>query len=186
MDLTFVSTNVGKYREVRSILSEYGVRVGWTRRELPEVQAKRLEPVVRAKLVATSGLGPRVLVEDSGLFVPALGGFPGVYSSYALGTIGLDGLLRLVRGRPRPAVFRSVAGVRIGDQRWLRAGECLGRLAPSARGTHGFGYDPIFVPEGERQTFGELGLEVKNRRSHRARSIHGIGRLLRNLETRRT
>jgi XTP/dITP diphosphohydrolase len=181
MDLTFVSTNAGKFREVRTILAGYGVKVRWMRRELPEVQAERLESVVQAKLAVAAGLAPRVLVEDSGLFIPALAGFPGVYSAYALQTIGLDGILRLLRGRERRATFRAVAGLSIGARRWMRAGECRGRIADRVRGTHGFGYDPIFIADGVTQTFGEIEPEEKNRRSHRAQAIRRMGRLLQSL-----
>jgi XTP/dITP diphosphohydrolase len=182
MDLTFVSTNAGKFREVRSILSEYGVTVRWSRRELLEIQADDLESVVGAKLTAAAARGRRVLVEDSGLFIPALGGFPGVYSAYALHTIGLGGVLQLLRGRPRGAAFRTVAGLSLGSRRWMRAGEVRGRIAVGPKGTHGFGYDPIFIADGETRTFGQLAPAEKNRRSHRAQAIHRIGRLLRTLE----
>jgi XTP/dITP diphosphohydrolase len=182
MDLTFVSTNAGKFREVQAILAEYDVGVAWLRRELQEIQANRLESVVRPKLAEASKLAPRVLVEDSGIFIAGLGGFPGVYSAYALHTIGLEGILRLLRGRPRGAMFRAVAGVSLGTDSWMRAGECRGRIASRIRGTHGFGYDPIFIPDGETRTFGELDMSEKNRRSHRAQAIHRVGRLLRRLE----
>ncbi|MGC2288333.1 MAG: non-canonical purine NTP pyrophosphatase [Thermoplasmata archaeon] len=182
MDLTFVSTNAGKFGEVRRILTEYGVKVRWSRRALPEVQAERLETVVGAKLAAAEHIGDRVLVEDSGLFLPSLDGFPGVYSAYAFNTIGLEGVLRLLRGRGRRATFRTVAGLSIGARRWIRTGECRGRIADHPRGSHGFGYDPIFIPEGEQRTFGQLDLVEKNRRSHRAHAIHRIGRLLRTLD----
>jgi XTP/dITP diphosphohydrolase len=182
MDLTFVSTNAGKFREVETILAEYDISVRWLRRELQEIQADRLESVVKAKLAEAATLAPRVLVEDSGVFIPGLGGFPGVYSAYALHTIGLEGILRLLRGRPRGAVFRAVAGVSLGAGRWMRAGECRGRIADRIRGSHGFGYDPIFIPDGETRTFGQLEMAEKNRRSHRAQAIHRVGRLLQRLE----
>jgi XTP/dITP diphosphohydrolase len=182
MHLTFVSTNEGKFREVRSILADYGVRVHWKRQPLPEVQASRLESVVEAKLGAAERLGRRVLVEDSGLFIPSLGGFPGVYSAYVLNTIGLEGLLRLVRGRERHATFLTVAGLSVGRRRWLRRGECVGRIADRPQGGHGFGYDPIFIADGETRTFGQLAPSEKNRWSHRARAIHRVGRLLRSFE----
>jgi XTP/dITP diphosphohydrolase len=182
MDLTFVSTNAGKFHEVRSILEGYGVTVRWSRRELPEIQADDLESVVGAKLKAAALREPRVLVEDSGLFIPALGGFPGVYSAYALDTIGLGGVLQLLQGRSRRAAFRTVAGLSLGSRRWIRAGTVQGRIAKRPRGTHGFGYDPIFIPNDESRTFGQLETAEKNRRSHRAQAIHRIGRLIDSLE----
>jgi XTP/dITP diphosphohydrolase len=185
MDLTFVSTNAGKFQEVRAILAGYSVRVRWSHHELPEIQSDRLETVVEAKLKAAARLGRRVLVEDSGLFIPSLGGFPGVYSAYVLHTIGLGGVLRLLRGRPRHAVFRTVAGLSLGPRRWMRAGQVRGRIATRPQGTHGFGYDPIFIADGGTRTFGELDPTEKNRQSHRAQAIHRIGRLLRTLESDR-
>jgi XTP/dITP diphosphohydrolase len=182
MDLTFVSTNEGKFREVRSILAEYSIDVHWSRRVLPELQSDRLEGVVEAKLASASKRGSRVLVEDSGLFIPSLDGFPGVYSAFVLDTIGLEGILRLLAGRDRRARFRTVAGLAIGPRRWTRVGECRGTIAKRPRGANGFGYDPLFIPEGERRTFGQLEPAEKNRRSHRARAIHRIGRLLRRIE----
>jgi XTP/dITP diphosphohydrolase len=182
MDLTFVSTNAGKSREVRTVLAEYGVKVHWARRTLPEVQADRLESVVQAKLAGARAVGPRVLVEDSGLFIPSLGGFPGVYSSYVLETIGLEGILRLLSQRNRHAVFRTVAGLSIGSRRWTCAGECRGRIAEKPRGSHGFGFDPIFIAEGDSRTFAQLDSAEKNRRSHRGKALRSVGRLLRSLE----
>ncbi len=177
MDLTFVSTNAGKFREVRTILAEYDVGVRWRRASLPEIQAARLDDVVRAKLGAASRPGRYVLVEDSGLFLPALRGFPGVYSAYALQTIGLEGVLRLV-GSDRRARFQTVAGLSYGGRQWLRSGACEGRLAKRPVGDHGFGYDPIFVPAGHRQTFGQMRPTEKNELSHRAHAIRRIGRLI--------
>jgi XTP/dITP diphosphohydrolase len=168
--LRLVSSNPGKYREVRAIFAEVGLPLAWARRTLPEPQADDLETVVRAKLAALPADRTTWVVDDSGLFLPALNGFPGVYSAYALRTIGLDGILQLVRGR-REAIFRTVAGVRHGAAIRLFRGEVRGRLAARARGRQGFGYDPIFIPEGGRRTFGEVPLAEKNLASHRARAM---------------
>lgn len=176
--VTFVSTNEGKVREVRAVLAEHGITVRWRRRELPEPQADTLEEVVRAKL---SALGPSrglFLVEDSGLFVRALGGFPGVYSAYVLRTIGLEGLLRLVTGRDRAAIFRTVAGVRDGRRSWTVSGASYGELTTARKGVGGFGYDPVFRPRGSRRTFAEMTIEEKNRQSHRARALRRVARRL--------
>ncbi|HEV2429577.1 MAG TPA: non-canonical purine NTP pyrophosphatase, partial [Thermoplasmata archaeon] len=110
MEIAFVSSNEAKFREIRAILAPQAIRVRWHRRSLPEVQSAHLEEVVRAKLSACPRSKIPLLVEDSGLFLTALGGFPGVYSRYALETIGLRGILTLLRGRSRRAVFRTVAG----------------------------------------------------------------------------
>ncbi len=177
--VAFYTSNAGKFEEVRALLRPQGFSLRWARGELLEPQAETLERVVEAKLgQVRPRVGEMALVEDAGLFVPALGGFPGGYSAYVHRTLGTEGLIRLVAGRPRRAEFRAVAGVRFGSRRLLRAGSVEGSLARGPRGDGGFGFDPIFLPLGERRTFAELPLEEKIRRSHRSRAIEGILRAL--------
>jgi len=178
MAVRFVSSNPAKFREVEARLRAHGVTVTFERRALPEIQADRLEDVVRGKLAALSSSPSTRIVEDSGLFLGGLGGFPGVYSAYAYRTIGLAGILRLLEGRSRRAVFRTVAGVRSGTHTWWVAGESRGTIAARARGTKGFGYDPIFVPGGRTETFAEMTLAEKNRISHRGRAMDAVARRL--------
>jgi XTP/dITP diphosphohydrolase len=174
--VTFVSTNPGKVREVREILAPYGVTVRWKRRELPEPQADRIEDVVAAKLDAVQDVAGPTMVEDSGLFIPALGGFPGVYSAHILRIWKFGPILELMRSRPRAAYYRSVVGVRRGRRRWLFSGEVVGAIAEGPRGTGGFGYDPIFVPNGWDRTFAEGTAEEKNAISHRGRAVRQVGK----------
>ncbi|MFY9716376.1 MAG: non-canonical purine NTP pyrophosphatase [Thermoplasmata archaeon] len=178
LDVTFVSTNPGKFREVRAVLAPYGVRARWKRRTLPEPQAPGLEEVVVAKLDAVSGVKGWVLVEDSGLFVPSLAGFPGVYSAHFLEIWKFGPLFELLRRRDRAAYFRTVAGLRLGRRRWTFAGEVHGAIARKPAGRHGFGYDPIFVPDGWKRTFGQAPADEKNEISHRARAIQKVGEFL--------
>jgi len=178
IEVTFVSTNAGKYREVRDILGPFGVRVRWTRRTLPEPQAEKLAQVVAAKLDAVRDLRGYVLVEDSGLFVPSLGGFPGVYSAHFLKLWRFGPLLELLDHRDRRAYFRTVAGLRKGRHRWTFVGEVQGTIARRPAGKGGFGYDPIFVPRGSSRTFAQLPTEAKNAISHRARALRKVGRAL--------
>lgn len=178
IDVTFVSTNPGKVREVRELLEPFGVRTHWRRRALPEPQAETLEEVVRSKLSAVRDLSGFVLVEDSGLFIPSLGGFPGVYSAHFLQTWKFGPILELLEKRSRRAYFRTVAGLQRGSRRWVFVGEVHGRIADRPRGRHGFGYDPIFVPNGGRRTFAETPSVEKNALSHRARAIRKVGELL--------
>jgi XTP/dITP diphosphohydrolase len=178
-DVTFVSTNPGKFREVRGLLSPFGVRVRWRRRGLPEPQAETLGEVVAAKLDAVRDIRGYVLVEDSGLFVPSLNGFPGVYSAHFLKTWKFGPLLELLRRRDRTAMFRTVAGLQRGGRRWTFVGEVVGSIASRPRGRNGFGYDPIFIAKGERKTFAEIPIARKNELSHRARAIVKVGEFLR-------
>jgi len=179
VDVAFVSTSEGKFREAREVLRPYGVRLRWVRRSLVEPQADDLAEVARAKAASVRGLRGYVLVEDSGLFVPSLGGFPGVYSAHFLRIWGFPPLLELLRRRPRGAVFRCVAALRRGRSVRTFVGEVEGSIARKASGEHGFGYDPLFVPRGYRSTFAELPASVKNALSHRGRAMGQVGGFLR-------
>lgn len=178
MDVTLVTSNPGKVAEVRRILAEFEIGVRWANRALPEPQSDDLVAVVRAKLTAATRPGAGVVVEDSGLFIEPLRGFPGVYSRYVLDTIGLAGVLRLTERRPAPAEFRAVAGYRKGTRTLLGKGVVRGTIAPEALGENGFGYDPIFIPEGERETFGEMDSADKDALSHRGLAMRALGRQL--------
>lgn len=122
--------------------------------------------------------GMWTLADDSGLEVAALDNAPGVYSaryagpaaSYPANNVKLLAALNGVTDRR--ARFRCVLALCAPDGReWTVAGCCDGRIIQSCRGDHGFGYDPLFVPEGYDQTFAELPADVKNRISHRARAL---------------
>ncbi len=177
-DVTFVSTNAGKFREVRDVLAPYGLRVRWRRRALAEPQAATLEEVARAKLDAVRDVRGWVLIEDSGLFIPSLKGFPGVYSAHFLSLWGFPTILELLEHRDRRAYFRTVAGLARGNRRWFFSGVVRGAIASQPAGRHGFGYDPIFVPAGWDRTFAEVAGPAKNAVSHRARAIRKVGRAL--------
>lgn len=176
MHVTFVTSNRDKVLEVRRILAEYRIRVGWSRRSLPEPQSERLEDVVTAKLSHAARPGVGVVVEDSGLFLEGLAGFPGVYSRYVYDSIGLRGVLRLLEGTSRSATFRTVAGYRRGRTTAFGVGTVQGSIVRRPRGRHGFGYDPIFVPRGSDRTFAEMDPVEKDRFSHRGRAMRALAR----------
>jgi XTP/dITP diphosphohydrolase len=116
--------------------------------------------------------------EDAGLFVDALSGFPGVYSRYVFSTLGCDGILRLLQDVPeaqRGARFRAVVAY-VDPQRnvHLVRGEARGRIERAPRGDKGFGFDPIFVPDGERRTFAQMTPAEKGGVSHRGRALDAL------------
>ncbi len=167
----FVTGNRGKYEEARELLGEVEQRkIGY-----PEIQADTLEEVAVYGIrdVVDRLPGP-VMIEDAGLFIDSLRGFPGVYSAYVFDTIGNEGILRLMEERPhRRAVFRSVvAYAEPGMEPILFSGELEGEIALEPRGSGGFGYDPIFRV-GEK-TIAEMDLAEKNRISHRGGSIRAL------------
>ena len=165
--LDFVSSNQDKFGEVRRILGGMGVAVSHRAASLPEIQSDSLTEIALHKAEAAHRItGGAVLVEDDGLFIESLGGFPGPYSSYVFGTIGNGGILDLVKGR-RDAVFRSVVAYSDGSVAVPFHGETRGSISSKARG-NGWGYDPIFVPRGAGGTFAQID---KDSFSHRRAAL---------------
>lgn len=127
------------------------------------------------------------IADDSGLQVEALNGAPGVFSARYAGENASDqGRIKKLLGelneiRQRRARFVCVMAVadEEGDVKFIEEGVCSGTIASSARGAHGFGYDPIFIPDGFSETFGELSSDVKQQISHRARAATKIIQRLR-------
>ena len=108
--ITFASTNQNKFFEVQLILSTQNVSVEFAKISLVEIQSDSLEEIAREKAkTAFAEVGRQVIVEDDGLFIDSLGGFPGPYSSFVFRTIGNDGILKLLAGSAkRSAYFRSL------------------------------------------------------------------------------
>ena len=139
-------------------------------RSYPEKQSSDLAEIAMegAKRCAAD-LGEGFFLEDSGLFVGALNGFPGPYSSYVHSTIGNEGILDLlINSRDRSAYFLSVICYYDGEFKVFE-GRVEGTIATECRGRSGFGFDPIFQPSGHDSTFAEMG-DAKNEFSHRRRS----------------
>ena len=182
MRITFVTGNEGKAHEAATALAPLGIEVEMRDLDPVEIQAAALEDIARAKCEVLIGkLDPPFMVDDGGLFVHALKDFPGVYSAHVLKTIGVPGILRLMEGvGDRRAHFAAVVGYYDGGAVRTFPGRCDGHIATAARHAgHGFGFDPIFVPEGETQTFGELPAERKNAYSHRGRALAQLAAYLR-------
>ncbi len=121
-----------------------------------------------------------VMADDSGLFVDSLGGDPGVYSSRYGGEDGNDALnnktlLQNLEGKDRKASFKTVIALITEDrQEYTVEGECKGKILESPMGDNGFGYDPLFVPDGYSKTFAQLPSSIKNSISHRRRAIDAL------------
>lgn len=175
MTLRFVTGNKGKVEEARAALQPLGIALEQVALPHPEVQADTLEEVARERARWLRGKVPEpFFVDDAGLFVDALRGFPGVYSAYVHRTLGWQGLLTLLAGqrdrRARFACALAHMGAGAAEPRLFR-GECVGRIAEEPRGAQGFGFDPVFVPEGHDRTFAQMGPEEKDPLSHRGRAL---------------
>jgi XTP/dITP diphosphohydrolase len=171
LQVTFASTNQNKYREVQSILSSHRIAVDFAQVELVEIQSDSLEEIAKEKTKsAFANVGKPVIVEDDGLFIDALSGFPGQYSSHAFKTIGNSGILKLLAGSAnKSASFRSLIAFYDGKRLSISEGRVDGRISDTIT-EGGWGYDPIFIPAGTKLTFAEL-KDKKNEYSHRKRAL---------------
>jgi XTP/dITP diphosphohydrolase len=186
--LLIATKNAHKTSEIRAILGN-----NWRVEDLtahPEIPAPEETGATFAenasiKARAASLIFPEyVLADDSGLEVDALRGTPGVQSARYSGPGATDAsnrirLLKELGGAESKARFRCVMAIaRQGELLGVFSGAIEGRIVTSERGTGGFGYDPLFIPDGYAETFGELSSEIKNRLSHRARALAGAREFL--------
>ncbi len=175
--IPFITTNEGKFEEFRTFLEPLGLQLSMSDREYPEVQADSLEDVVLYGASVLSRELDEFVIEDSGFFIDPIPGFPGVYSKHIHGSIGLDGVLKLV-GTDRRAHFEACILYYDGTSHVFK-GEVTGTVATERRGTGGFGYDPIFIPDGHDRTFAEMTPAEKNELSHRGRALESMAGFLR-------
>ncbi|MFC6767722.1 XTP/dITP diphosphatase [Natrinema soli] len=171
MAIRFVTGNEGKVREARDYLE--GVEpVEQIEYDYTEVQSDSLEEIAARgarEAFAESGRDEPILVDDAGLFVDSLGGFPGPYSAYVEDTVGVERLWRLASEEEnRRAQFRTVLAYVDRNGTETFAGSVAGTLV-APRGEGGFGYDPIFEYNG--RTMAEMSTEEKNAISHRGRAL---------------
>lgn len=125
-----------------------------------------------AAMAAYSVLKRQLVVDDTGLYIPALGGFPGAYAAFVQKTIGNSGILRLMEGiADRAASFITAAAYTDGRHIEAFVGEMPGQIAFAPSGKEGFGYDPIFVCDGETRTYAEMTLSEKIAVSHRTKAF---------------
>jgi len=189
MQLIVATRNAHKTREIEQIFgSGLAVRDLTAHPEISEIteSGTSFEENAKLKAIAVSRKLPGlVIADDSGLEVDALGGAPGIQSARYAGVNASDTeriakLLRQLakvdaKGDQRRARFRCILAVaRDGHVLATFEGVVEGKIAERPRGSHGFGYDPIFIPNGFEQTFAELPVDVKNNISHRAKAIRKL------------
>jgi XTP/dITP diphosphohydrolase len=175
----FLATNnVNKFHEARKLLGKYEIAVGMIRVKSLEIQSENLQEIASTSaLEAFKGCNLPLIVEDAGLFVEALNGFPGPYAAYVYKAIGNAGLLRLMDGLGnRKARFESSITYMSSDLKFPVGfnGQAVGEIVREERsgdGSSGFGFDPVFKPAKSGKTFAEMTLEEKNRFSHRADAL---------------
>ena len=172
MKLKVITSNPGKVAEYQRSFDHLGIEMEHLRLPYDEVQTSDLAEVVDKGMDEVISKGVRnFIVDDSGLFVDALKGFPGVWSAYAQKTIGNKGILKLMEGvEDRGAEFRCCIGCDIEGQRIIVTGICRGTITESETGDGGFGFDPIFTHD-EIRTFAEIPVDEKNEVSHRGNAV---------------
>ena len=174
----FATGNINKFNEARSILSSYGFAVAMLRVKGDEIQSDSLKEIAQTSAVnAFKRSRLPIFVEDAGLFIDALSGFPGPYAAYVYKTIHNNGKLRLMENvADRHARFQSViayCGETLCEPKCFE-GESNGEITSTERrqqGKSAFGFDPIFQPVGSSKSFAEMTIGEKNGFSHRAMAM---------------
>ncbi len=181
--LLSITENINKILETRLLLEKLYPEIRFEIDPLPkdipkiEIQSNDLEDIALYSLkealkhIDDPDKWDIIFREDAGLFIESLNGFPGPYSSYVYKTIGLLGILKLLENiSDRRAYFKSAIAYRVRGEENIRiaVGIVRGSISKEIRGSRGFGFDPIFIPERYEKTFAELGEEVKILISHRS------------------
>lgn len=188
MRIVFATNNAHKLEEIRAILGHshdiLSLNDIQCHADIPETADTLEGNALQKARYVWDHYHLSVFADDTGLEVDALGGAPGVYSARYAGGAGHDSeanmakLLRELHGHTdRTARFRTVIALILADgsdkgfSEHLFEGKVEGRIATERQGSEGFGYDPLFVPDGYGESFAQLGTAVKNRISHRARAV---------------
>lgn len=171
----FVTSNIHKFNEARKVLSQCELATAMLKIKAVEIQDDSLENIAKASATeAVKNCSLPIIVEDAGLFIEALNGFPGPYSSYVYKSIGTKGILKLMENvAKRDAHFQSVVAFSSPEEspRCFH-GKANGKISMEVRGELGFGFDPIFEPSDDsNRTFAEMRMPEKNTSSHRAEAL---------------
>ncbi|HJT73026.1 MAG TPA: RdgB/HAM1 family non-canonical purine NTP pyrophosphatase [Chitinophaga sp.] len=192
MKLVFATNNENKIREIRSVLGnsfsietlqEAGIDI-----DIPEPHNTLEANATEKSDTIYTITGKDCFSEDTGLEIPALNGAPGVLSARYAGEQksaddNIAKVLKEMEGKEdRRANFRTVISLIMDNEEFLFEGICPGTILHERRGSKGFGYDPIFVPDGATQTFAEMELETKNQYSHRAKAFHKLVAFLKEIK----
>jgi XTP/dITP diphosphohydrolase len=183
-ELIFATNNPNKISEIRSILgdrfsiltlAESGIQT-----EIPEPHDSLEKNASEKSGTIFSLTGKNCFGEDTGLETEALNGEPGVRSARYAGepsdsSRNIDTLLSNLKGKEnRKARFRTVISLILDGKEYLFEGICTGKIINEKKGVKGFGYDPVFIPDGSEKTFAEMDMQEKNRFSHRKKAMEKL------------
>ncbi len=184
MKLFFVTSNAHKVEEVAHVLEPYGVEVEQVHRELAEPDVGSQEKVALYKAEQAFALVRKpVIVEDTGVYFKAYHDFPGIFAKRIYLGIGFKGLLKLLKGEDRRAMFKVVIVLQWGqrkNQRRMFVGTLEGRMGSKLKKPRSkrLAYEKLFIPEGYSKAIVEMPLSEKNKFSHRAVAAHKLARWL--------
>ena len=170
-ELYFASSNTHKFEEAQRILSNLGVNITLFKTTLEEIQSDSLSKIATRKVIdAYAKVQKPVIIEDDGIFIDSLNGFPGPYSSYVYDTIGNKGIIRLLENIEfRDAKFVAIIAYWNGiDDVQIFESSISGKISSFIE-KGGWGYDPIFIPDGESKTYANV--SDKDKFSHRSASL---------------
>ena len=171
--ITLITKNAHKIEELSPLFKEFNVELIQSSIEKHEIRSDNVEDIAHeAAISAFSEVGSPVVVDDTGLHIFALNGFPRSYPAFVLTTIGLDGILKLMKNEEnRDAFFTTAVGYCDSDGAQTFVGHMHGTISEVELGTAGFGYDPIFIPKGYTKTYAQLSFSEKTEVSHRTKAF---------------
>lgn len=180
LELLFVTSNRYKVKEAEEILASYGIKVKGLDIKIEELQTEDADRLVKDKVLkAFKIVGRPLLVEHTGLYLSHLNGLPGGLTQLFWDRLKADRFCELFGTTADTSVTaRTVIGYVDGRTRRTFHGEAVGRVAESPRGPRGFQWDCCFIPDGQTETYAELGRERKNEISMRRRALETFASLL--------
>jgi XTP/dITP diphosphohydrolase len=184
MKIVFATNNENKIKEIQSMLPQnieiISLESIGCHEEIPETEDTIEKNAIMKANYVTEKYGYDCFADDTGLEVDSLNGEPGVYSARYAGEQrssedNMDKLLLNLEGKiNRNAQFKTVIALNLREEQYLFTGIARGEITLEKNGNQGFGYDPIFRPEGYQETFAQLSLETKNRISHRGKATQEL------------
>jgi XTP/dITP diphosphohydrolase len=188
MELVFASNNPEKVREIKSLLGNSFTLLSLSdvniQEEIPENELSIAGNALSKAKYVFNTTGMNVFADDTGLEIAALNGLPGVHSARFAGenkdsAANIEKILAMLSGNEnRKAQFRTVIALIYKKKEYLFEGIVKGQIINEKRGDGGFGYDPVFLPDGKTLTFAEMELAEKNTISHRARAFEKLKEFL--------
>jgi XTP/dITP diphosphohydrolase len=184
MEIIFASNNINKIREINNVLGKSFTLLSLKdinmNEDIPEDEPTLEGNALYKARYIFKATGRNVFADDTGLEVEVLNGRPGVHSARFAGenkdsNANIEKLLSLLKDKTnRSAQFRTVIALILDQKEYLFEGIVKGEIISERRGREGFGYDPVFIPQGKTLTFAEIGLDEKNMISHRARAFEKL------------